>query len=56
MERVLNVRNELLTRARNLERYPFVSATMAEAAKLAAFELRKVAYELEKEHGTERPR
>jgi hypothetical protein len=42
----MNVRDELLTRARNLERYPFVSATMAEAGRLAAAELRKIAKEL----------
>jgi hypothetical protein len=41
------VADDLLRRARNLERYPFVSATMAEAAVLAAVELRKVAASLE---------
>lgn len=42
----MNVREELLSRARNLERYPFSSATMAEAGKLAAKELRGIAKEL----------
>jgi hypothetical protein len=37
------ISKDLLARARNLERYPFESATMAEAGKLAAAELRKVA-------------
>ena len=40
------VRDDLLTRARNLERFPFESATMAEAARLAANILRKVANEI----------
>ena len=39
----MNVRDDLLIRARNLERYPFESATMAEAGRLAARHLREVA-------------
>jgi hypothetical protein len=37
------VTEDLLARARNLERYPFESATMAEAGRLAAEQLREVA-------------
>jgi hypothetical protein len=39
----MNIYDELLTRARNLERYPFESATMAEAGRLAANALRNIA-------------
>lgn len=38
---------DIRTHARNLQRYPFESATMAEAARLAAGILRKIAKELE---------
>lgn len=40
------IRDELLIRAGNLERYPFESATMAEAGRLAANAIRNVVGEV----------
>lgn len=42
----MSVYKDLLARADNLERYPFESATMAEAGKLAAKHLREVARDM----------
>jgi hypothetical protein len=58
--RAKDIADDLLRRARNLNRYPFQSATMAEAGKLAADHLMRVAHAIltdpmtidEKEHGT----